>query len=558
LYQNIDLFRALRYFLLREASTNQNTAERLSLSFQSVFDAHYTGVLAKMGIILHTAFNKHEYETIKGASVIPGGDNSMKTRLAISLIALLISGTAQASPESICRADFDARQYAQAAKSCLPLANTSGVAAYNIATLYEHGLGGIKKSQKKAFQSLRASARMGYPEGLYYTALAYLEGRSVQADPAQGEKYLMQAFDAGHDKAATTLGLLLAQGEKGIRKDVDRAKELLDYGASQGDVEAITALASLYIQGTLTASESEARRMLEMAARKDHPEAMYRQSLLLAGESPKASYKWALRAAEFGHLDAQFAVGAALYHGKGVEVNEDEAEYWLLLAAHGGQPDAKALYEEHLDVLAERERKKREAEAEARRKAEEARQARLRAQAEARAKAEAEARAKAEAEARAKAEREARIRAEIERLRAELGEVGSLQGAETDVAAKGVSEPVRVVAEKAAEVAVADDVRAPSGWLETREGGHYTLQLIGSSAVEDIHTLIRSRLGDMPKPYEIAVTIGKSRSPWYVLVSGDFATDDEVMAEHHRLKAIGQDSWMRKFDQLGGYTRVIN
>jgi hypothetical protein len=48
------------------------------------------------------------------------------------------------------------------------------------------------------------------------------------------------------------------------------------------------------------------------------------------------SFKWAIKAAQRGHMIAQHNVGSAYLHGSGVEMNLEQARYWYGRAAEQG------------------------------------------------------------------------------------------------------------------------------------------------------------------------------------------------------------------------------
>jgi TPR repeat protein len=48
------------------------------------------------------------------------------------------------------------------------------------------------------------------------------------------------------------------------------------------------------------------------------------------------AFKWALKAAQNGHMIAQHNVGDAYLHGQGVEVNPERARYWFGQSADQG------------------------------------------------------------------------------------------------------------------------------------------------------------------------------------------------------------------------------
>ena len=59
------------------------------------------------------------------------------------------------------------------------------------------------------------------------------------------------------------------------------------------------------------------------------------------GEEDEIAMDWFEKAADNGHDEAQYMMGFCYFNGIGTDPDEDEAAYWLRLAAAQGHEDAR-------------------------------------------------------------------------------------------------------------------------------------------------------------------------------------------------------------------------
>lgn len=117
---------------------------------------------------------------------------------------------------------------------------------------------------------------------------------------------LIQKAQEGDLPSQVLLWLAYSHGY-GVPKDAKRGVPYLRKAAEQGSLESQWVLSTLYEFG-------------KAGQPVDHAE----------------SFKWALKAAQRGHMVAQHNVGTAYLYGAGVETNLQQARYWLGLAAEQG------------------------------------------------------------------------------------------------------------------------------------------------------------------------------------------------------------------------------
>jgi len=134
------------------------------------------------------------------------------------------------------------------------------------------------------------------------------EPYEARADRLQPEDIppLLEKAERG-DLGSQVLLWLAYSGGHGVAKDVKKGLPWLRKAAQQGSLESQWILSTVYQLGR--------------------------------GGVPVdlvESFKWALKAAEGGHMIAQHNVGSAYLHGTGVEKNLEQARYWYGRAAEQG------------------------------------------------------------------------------------------------------------------------------------------------------------------------------------------------------------------------------
>ena len=107
--------------------------------------------------------------------------------------------------------------------------------------------------------------------------------------------------------------------------------------AEQGDAEAQYNLGIRYLDG---GDHSEAFKWLMKAANKGHVDAQYALAGLYKDEQERL--KWYLKAAENGHIKAQYALGTHYYNNGSIDnQNNKEAFKWFMKAAEQGDAQAQ-------------------------------------------------------------------------------------------------------------------------------------------------------------------------------------------------------------------------
>ncbi|MGY1511971.1 tetratricopeptide repeat protein [Aeromonas hydrophila] len=185
-----------------------------------------------------------------------------------------------------------------------------------------------------AFTAYQRAANAGSAEAELWLGMAYLAGKQVPTDPALGCYWLELAAGHGSHEAEYQLSL----------QQVDQEQQLhwLTRAADGGITKAWFELAELqHKQGTL----EQARASYAKAAQQGHILAQYTYGeMLRLGQGGKEDYAQALKlyrlAAQQGDRQAQYRMGTLREEGLGAPRNRVHAYAWLSLAATEGMPEA--------------------------------------------------------------------------------------------------------------------------------------------------------------------------------------------------------------------------
>lgn len=131
----------------------------------------------------------------------------------------------------------------------------------------------------------------------------------------QAARILQPLANAGDAKAQYHLGML-HYGGHGVPENEKIAVDLLTKSAKQGNVDAMYQLGNAYTFGN------------------DTPK--------LVVDADVEAAQWYFKAAKAGNAEAQYSLGLLFMAGKGVERNNQEANYWMQLAAKNGHKDASS------------------------------------------------------------------------------------------------------------------------------------------------------------------------------------------------------------------------
>ncbi len=109
----------------------------------------------------------------------------------------------------------------------------------NTLTDYDQGMAFHQAGDyKQAAPLMLKAAEAGYFNGATVYGSMLLLGQGVPEDGAEALRWLEFAVDGGHSDAKSLLGMALATGKAGVKRDIPRAVRLLKECAQAGDVKA--------------------------------------------------------------------------------------------------------------------------------------------------------------------------------------------------------------------------------------------------------------------------------------------------------------------------------
>jgi tetratricopeptide (TPR) repeat protein len=173
--------------------------------------------------------------------------------------------------------------------------------------------------------TLLSLAKRGDAEAQYLVGMAYLEGRQVTRDPAEGIRWLRHAASQRNVQGRFALATLYREG-RGVPQNLPAAVRLFGDGAAAQHRESQFALAQMYGAGQgVPRDDALAVKLLNEAAWANLPE-------------------------------AQALLGEWFYRGKGVEKNRNKAWRLLKLSGDAIRPRGRKILEEIDPELSEMER----------------------------------------------------------------------------------------------------------------------------------------------------------------------------------------------------------
>ncbi len=301
----------------------------------------------------------------------------------------------------------------------------NGQKHYETALAY-YALNTPKKNTLLAIQHFEEAASLAYPDAYYFLGRFYGLGDGVSLDQEKAWAYYQKGHELGSYKCGYAMGLAYHTGH-GQTRNEELAKDFLQQSyqfikleADMGDAVSTHILGTYYYYGfyvqryIFTAidwfkkaadlgysdaqymlgmiyetigedtsnAQEQARKYYELAAKQDHPYALYalgiwaielehykqaefylertaNQQYALAAytlakildehdpKHPRKALEWFMVAAKQGHIEAAYYVGLYYQNGKGVEQNISEAIKWYEKAAI--KNDRDALY--HLAMI---------------------------------------------------------------------------------------------------------------------------------------------------------------------------------------------------------------
>ena len=225
-------------------------------------------------------------------------------------------------------------------------------AQYMLAHCYMDG-NGIDQDLQKAYELLKKSSDQGYPDALYEWAVNLSKSAKTITEKQNIATLLTKAADANHGEAIVMLGILYYSGD-GVEENYDKSIELWTKAVAQKNANAMYQLGKHRLHGRgFFNSGKNINKAIELfidAAELGQPEAIlcldeyFRDKdkmFSLQSDTRKLLIAYYAKAASFGHLDAMYKYGRALYEGDFVDKDIQTGSGWMQKAADSGYLDAQ-------------------------------------------------------------------------------------------------------------------------------------------------------------------------------------------------------------------------
>ena len=196
-----------------------------------------------------------------------------------------------------------------------------------------------------SIDQLRDAAEAGQHPAEYRLGVAYRDGLGVVQDPAKAAEWFQRAADGCYAPAQDALGVAF-ETAAGVPRNVRVAARWYRLAAAQRDPRGTYHLAIALYENRAYEADSldDARyagtcRTLSIPVGGTPGDELHSTDPRVREEN---GFRFMQFAAQSGDRDAQYRVGDAFEHGRGVKPSSADAVEWYRKAAAQGQPDAKA------------------------------------------------------------------------------------------------------------------------------------------------------------------------------------------------------------------------
>ena len=292
------------------------------------------------------------------------GDFSEATRLYQDAALLLQRRASDGDAVAMyCMGEIDFQVLPTNVPRALDLFQKSADAGYpqaqaTIGALYLKGLPGLlDRNPEKGVDLLSRAVRAKSLTARFNLGMAYYNGDGVPQDPSKAAQWLQVAEKQNFAEAQYVLGMLLAEGEEGLPKNLSQGIRLLNKAAKQGHK-----LARAYLEKTdlnpatipNKVAQTTPSNFSNFTGSEDekilHEARKYYTGIGRPKNYEKA-YSMLLPLAKGGYPEAARLVGLMKLSGKGTEKNPKDAKQWLSVAAQKGDGVARRMLEQYKSLF---------------------------------------------------------------------------------------------------------------------------------------------------------------------------------------------------------------
>ena len=292
------------------------------------------------------------------------GDFSEATRLYQDAALLLQRRASDGDAVAMyCMGEIDFQVLPTNVPRALDLFQKSADAGYpqaqaTIGALYLKGLPGLlDRNPKKGVDLLSRAVRAKSLTARFNLGMAYYNGDGVPQDPSKAAQWLQVAEKQNFVEAQYVLGMLLAEGEEGLPKNLSQGVRLLNKADKQGHKLARAYLEKMDLKpGTISnkvlqTTTSNFSNMTSSEDEKILHEARKYYTGIGRPKNYEKAYSMLLPLAKGGYPEAARLVGLMKLSGKGTEKNPKDAKQWLSVAAQKGDGVARRMLEQYKSLF---------------------------------------------------------------------------------------------------------------------------------------------------------------------------------------------------------------
>jgi len=288
------------------------------------------------------------------------GDFSEATRLYQDAALLLQRRASDGDAVAMyCMGEIDFQVLPTNVPRALDLFQKSADAGYpqaqaTIGALYLKGLPGLlDRNPEKGVDLLSRAVRAKSLTARFNLGMAYYNVDGVPQDPSKAAQWLQVAEKQNFVEAQYVLGMLLAEGEEGLPKNLSQGVRLLNKADKQGHKLARAYLEKMDLKpGTISnkvlqTTTSNFSNMTSSEDEKILHEARKYYTGIGRPKNYEKAYSMLLPLAKGGYPEAARLVGLMKLSGKGTEKNPKDAKQWLSVAAQKGDGVARRMLEQY-------------------------------------------------------------------------------------------------------------------------------------------------------------------------------------------------------------------
>ncbi|HJW43258.1 MAG TPA: hypothetical protein VJ463_02310 [Geothrix sp.] len=192
----------------------------------------------------------------------------------------------------------------------------------------------------------RRAAEGGFPMAQYNLAYCYYEGRGLDRNYSEAERWFLRSAEGGYTEAMIQLSYMYSKAD-GVRADGRKAIAWARRAADLGSADGFYNLAWCYDGGVREANDPAAAEKYYLeAARLGHADAMhnvgflYGEGKLGAPDYQKARY-WYEQAIARGETTSLLNLGTLYFEGLGVAKDWKRGADYVFWGAYAGDPGAQ-------------------------------------------------------------------------------------------------------------------------------------------------------------------------------------------------------------------------